>query len=256
MPIEIKSAREIELMTEAGRILEIVHKELGKALHPGMSTLEIDRLGEEIIRSYGCIPSFLNYNGYPASICVSVNEEVVHGIPSDKRFLKEGDIVRLDAGVIYKGYHSDAARTHGIGEISKEAEKLMRVTRECFFEGIKYAREGNHLFDISRAIGTYAESFGYGVVRDLCGHGIGTKLHEEPQIPNYVMKRRGVTLKAGMTLAIEPMINLGTWEVDWLGDDWTVVSRDHSLSAHYENTVLITDGEPKLLTLTGSGGQA
>ena len=256
MPIEIKSAREIELMTEAGRILEIVHKELGKALHPGMSTLEIDRLGEEIIRSYGCIPSFLNYNGYPASICVSVNEEVVHGIPSDKRFLKEGDIVSLDAGVIYKGYHSDAARTHGIGEISKEAEKLMRVTRECFFEGIKYAREGNHLFDISRAIGTYAESFGYGVVRDLCGHGIGTKLHEEPQIPNYVMKRRGVTLKAGMTLAIEPRINLGTWEVDWLGDDWTVVSRDHSLSAHYENTVLITDGEPKLLTLTGSGGQA
>ena len=256
MPIEIKSAREIELMTEAGRSLEIVHKELGKALRPGMSTLEIDRLGEEIIRSYGCIPSFLNYNGYPASICVSVNEEVVHGIPSDKRFLKEGDIVSLDAGVIYKGYHSDAARTHGIGEISKEAEKLMRVTRECFFEGIKYAREGNHLFDISRAIGTYAESFGYGVVRDLCGHGIGTKLHEEPQIPNYVMKRRGVTLKAGMTLAIEPMINLGTWEVDWLGDDWTVVSRDHSLSAHYENTVLITDGEPKLLTLTGSGGQA
>ena len=256
MPIEIKSAREIELMTEAGRILEIVHKELGKALHPGMSTLEIDRLGEEIIRSYGCIPSFLNYNGYPASICVSVNEEVVHGIPSDKRFLKEGDIVSLDAGVIYKGYHSDAARTHGIGEISKEAEKLMRVTRECFFEGIKYAREGNHLFDISRAIGTYAERFGYGVVRDLRGHGIGTKLHEEPQIPNYVMKRRGVTLKAGMTLAIEPMINLGTWEVDWLGDDWTVVSRDHSLSAHYENTVLITDGEPKLLTLTGSGGQA
>ena len=256
MPIEIKSAREIELMTEAGRILEIVHKELGKALRPGMSTLEIDRLGEEIIRSYGCIPSFLNYNGYPASICVSVNEEVVHGIPSDKRFLKEGDIVSLDAGVIYKGYQSDAARTHGIGEISKEAEKLMRVTRECFFEGIKYAREGNHLFDISRAIGTYAESFGYGVVRDLCGHGIGTKLHEEPQIPNYVMKRRGVTLKAGMTLAIEPMINLGTWEVDWLSDDWTVVSRDHSLSAHYENTVLITDGEPKLLTLTESGGQA
>ncbi len=256
MPIEIKSAREVELMTEAGRILEIVHNELGKALHPGMSTLEIDRLGEEIIRSYGCTPSFLNYNGYPASICVSVNEEVVHGIPSSKRILKEGDIVSLDAGVIYKGYHSDAARTHGIGEISKEAEQLIRVTRECFFEGIKYAREGNHLFDISRAIGTYAESFGYGVVRDLCGHGIGTKLHESPQIPNYVMKRRGVMLKAGMTLAIEPMINLGTWEVEWLDDDWTVVSRDKSISAHYENTVLITDGEPELLTLTESGGQA
>ena len=256
MAITIKSAREIELMSEAGRILEIVHNEIAKALHPGMSTLDIDRLGEEVIRSYGCIPSFLDYNGYPASICVSVNDEVVHGIPDKKRILKEGDIVSLDAGVIYKGYHSDAARTHGIGKISKEAQDLIRVTRECFFEGIKYAKEGNHLFDISRAIGTYAESFGYGVVRDLCGHGIGTKLHEEPQIPNYVMKRRGVTLKAGMTLAIEPMINLGTWEVDWLGDDWTVVSRDHSLSAHYENTVLITDGEPKLLTLTGSGGQA
>lgn len=256
MPIEIKSAREIELMTEAGRILEIVHNELGKALHPGMSTLDIDRLGEEIIRSYDCIPSFLNYNGYPASICVSVNEEVVHGIPSSKRILKDGDIVSLDAGVIYKGYQSDAARTHGIGEISEEAKKLIRVTRESFFEGIKYAREGNHLFDISRAIGTYAESFGYGVVRDLCGHGIGTKLHESPQIPNYVLKRKGVMLKAGMTLAIEPMINMGSWEVNWLDDDWTVVSRDGSLSAHYENTVLITDGEPKLLTLTESGGQA
>lgn len=256
MPIEIKSAREIELMTESGRILEIVHKELEKALRPGMSTLDIDRLGEEIIRSYNCIPSFLNYNGYPASICVSVNEEVVHGIPSSKRILKDGDVVSLDAGVIYKGYHSDAARTHGIGEISREAKKLIEVTRESFFEGIKYAKEGNHLFDISNAIGTYAESFGYGVVRDLCGHGVGTKLHESPQIPNYVMNRRGVKLKAGMTLAIEPMINMGTWEVDWLDDEWTVVSRDRSVSAHYENTVLITDGEPRLLTLTESEERA
>ncbi len=256
MPIEIKSTREIELMTESGRILEIVHKELEKALRPGISTLDIDRLGEEIIRSYNCIPSFLNYNGYPASICVSVNEEVVHGIPSSKRILKDGDVVSLDAGVIYKGYHSDAARTHGIGEISREAEKLIEVTRQSFFEGIKYAKEGNHLFDISNAIGTYAESFGYGVVRDLCGHGVGTKLHESPQIPNYVMNRRGVKLKAGMTLAIEPMINMGTWEVDWMDDEWTVVSRDRSVSAHYENTVLITDGEPKLLTLTESEERA
>lgn len=256
MPIEIKSTREIELMTESGRILEIVHKELEKALRPGMSTLDIDRLGEEIIRSYNCIPSFLNYNGYPASICVSVNEEVVHGIPSSKRILKDGDVVSLDAGVIYKGYHSDAARTYGIGEISKEAKKLIEVTRQSFFEGIKYAKEGNHLFDISNAIGTYAESFGYGVVRDLCGHGVGTKLHESPQIPNYVMNRRGVKLKAGMTLAIEPMINMGTWEVDWLDDEWTVVSRDRSVSAHYENTVLITDGEPRLLTLTESEERA
>ncbi|MGN1165548.1 MAG: type I methionyl aminopeptidase [Lachnospiraceae bacterium] len=250
MPITIKSAREIELMTEAGRILEIVHEELAKALHPGMSTKDIDKLGEEIIRSYGCIPSFLDYNGYPASICVSVNDEVVHGIPDSRRILKDGDIVSLDAGVIYKGYHSDAARTHGIGEIKKEAQKLIDVTRESFFEGIKYAKEGNHLFDISAAIGRYAESFGYGVVRDLCGHGIGTSLHESPEIPNYEMNRKGVKLKAGMTLAIEPMINMGTWQVRWLDDDWTVVTKDHSLSAHYENTVLITEGEPKLLTLT------
>ena len=249
MAITIKSARAIELMKEAGRILEIVHNELGKALHPGMSTLDIDRLGEEIIRSYGCIPSFLDYRGYPASICVSVNEEVVHGIPDKHRILRDGDIVSLDAGVIYKGYHSDAARTHGIGVISKEAEELIRVTRECFFEGIKYAKEGNYLFDISAAIDSHAVSHGFGVVRDLCGHGIGTALHEAPEIPNYKMNRRGVKLKAGMTLAIEPMINRGTWEVDWLDDEWTVVTRDRSLSAHYENTVLITKEEPVLLTL-------
>lgn len=252
MPITIKSAREIELMTEAGRILEIVHDELAKALYPGMSTLDIDRLGEEVIRSYGCIPSFLDYNGYPASICVSVNDEVVHGIPNAKRILKDGDIVSLDAGVIYKGYHSDAARTYGVGEITKEASDLIRVTRESFFEGMKYAKEGNYLFDISAAIGRYAEKHGYGVVRDLCGHGIGTALHEAPEIPNYEMRRRGVKLKAGMTLAIEPMINIGTWEVDWLDDDWTVVTKDHSLSAHYENTVLITENEPKLLTFSKS----
>lgn len=250
MAITIKSAREIELMTEAGRILENVHNELKKALRPGMSTMDIDRLGEEIIRSYNCIPSFLDYNGYPASICVSVNEEVVHGIPDPERILKDGDIVSLDAGVIYKGYHSDAARTYGIGEVSGEASELMRVTRESFFEGIKCAKEGNHLFDISRAIGKYAEERGYGVVRDLCGHGIGMNLHEAPEIPNYEMPRKGVRLKAGMTLAIEPMINIGSWEVEWLSDDWTVVTRDRSLSAHYENTVLITEGEPKLLTLT------
>lgn len=250
MPITIKSAREIELMAEAGRILEIVHNELEKALRPGMSTLEIDRLGEEVIRSYGCEPSFLNYNGYPASVCVSVNEEVVHGIPSAKRILREGDIVGLDAGVIYKGYHSDAARTHAVGEISQQAKDLIRVTRECFFEGIKFAKEGNYLFEISSAIDKHAKRHGYGVVKDLCGHGIGAHLHEAPEIPNYEMNRRGVKLRKGMTLAIEPMINIGTWQVDWLDDDWTVVTRDGSLSAHYENTVLITEGEPRLLTLT------
>ena len=249
MPVSIKSAREIEFMTEAGRILAIVHEEMEKALHPGMTTLDINKIGEEVIRSYGCTPSFLNYNGYPASICVSVNDEVVHGIPTDKRVLKDGDIVGLDAGLIYKGYHSDAARTHGIGETSKEASRLIEVTRECFFEGIKYAREGNHLFEISAAIGRYAEEHGYGVVRDLCGHGIGMKLHEAPEIPNYEMGRKGMKLRAGMTLAIEPMINIGDYRVKWLDDDWTVVTSDGSLSAHYENTVLITEGEPKLLTL-------
>lgn len=250
MPISIKSAREIELMTEAGRILAIVHDELEKALRPGMTTKDIDKIGEEVIRSYGCIPSFLNYNGYPASICVSVNEEVVHGIPSHKRIIKEGDVVSLDAGVIYKGYHSDAARTHAVGEISKTAADLIKVTEECFFEGIKYAKEGNYLFEISAAIGRYANARGYGVVRDLCGHGIGSHLHEAPEIPNYEMNRRGPRLRAGMTLAIEPMINVGTWEVDWLDDDWTVVTRDGSLSAHYENTVLITENGPVLLTLS------
>ena len=250
MPISIKSAREIELMTEAGRILAIVHEEMRKALHPGMTTKDIDRLGEEVIRSYGCTPSFLNYNGYPASVCVSVNDEVVHGIPTDKRVIKEGDIVSLDAGVIYKGYHSDAARTHAVGEISPEAEKLIRVTEESFFEGMKYAKEGNYLYEISNAIGRYAEKHGYGVVRDLCGHGIGSHLHEAPEIPNYEMTRRGVRLRKGMTLAIEPMINMGTWQVDWLDDDWTVVTRDGSLSAHYENTVLITENGPVLLTLS------
>ena len=250
MPISIKSAREIELMKEAGRILAIVHDELEKALRPGMTTKEIDKLGEEVIRSYGCVPSFLNYNGYPASVCVSVNDEVVHGIPSHNRIIKEGDIVSLDVGVIYKGYHSDAARTHAVGEISKAAADLIKVTEECFFEGIKYAKEGNYLFEISAAIGKYAEERGYGVVRDLCGHGIGSHLHEAPEIPNYEMNRRGPKLRAGMTLAIEPMINIGTWEVDWLDDDWTVVTRDGSLSAHYENTVLITENGPVLLTLS------
>lgn len=252
MPISIKSSREIELMAEAGRILEKVHLELEKALRPGMSTLDIDRLGRELIEGYGCTPSFLNYNGYPASICVSVNEEVVHGIPSKHRIIKEGDIVSLDAGVIYKGYHSDAARTHAVGNVIKEAEDLIRVTRECFFEGIKYAKEGNHLFDISRAIGKYARERGYGVVRDLCGHGVGTALHEAPEIPNYEVAKRGVRLRAGMTLAVEPMINIGGWEVDWLDDDWTVVTRDRTLSAHYENTIVITEGEPRILSMTES----
>ena len=247
--VSIKSQSEIALMREAGKILAKVHEELKDAIRPGMSTLDIDRLGEKIIRGYGCIPSFLNYNGYPASICVSVNDEVVHGIPHKDHILYEGDIVSLDAGVIYKGYHADAARTYGVGKISDEAAKLIEVTKQSFFEGIKTAKDGNHLHDISNAIADYCESFGYGVVRDLVGHGIGKNLHEDPQIPNFHQRRRGIKLQKGMTLAIEPMVNAGTYEVAWLDDDWTVVSDDGSLSAHYENTILITDGEPEILTI-------
>ncbi|MCQ2499859.1 MAG: type I methionyl aminopeptidase [Lachnospiraceae bacterium] len=250
MSVSIKNAREIELMRHAGKLLEQVHNELGKMIRPGISTLDIDRAGEKMIREMGCIPNFKNYNGYPASICTSVNDEVVHGIPNKKRILREGDIISLDAGLIYKGYHSDAARTYAVGTISPEAQKLMDVTKESFFEGIKYAKAGHHLHEISAAIGNYCESRGYGVVRDLVGHGIGTHLHEDPQIPNFACKSRGVRLQPGMTLAIEPMITMGTWEVSWLDDDWTVVTDDGSLAAHYENTVLITDGEPELLTLT------
>lgn len=249
MSVTIKSAREIELMREAGRLLAEVHEELAAFIKPGISTKDIDKLGEKLIRDRGCIPNFLNYHGYPASVCVSVNDEVVHGIPNKHRILQEGDIVSLDAGLIYKGYHSDAARTYGVGTISKEAQQLIDVTRQSFFEGIKYAKAGNRLHDISNAIAAYAESFGYGVVRDLVGHGIGTELHEDPQIPNFRQIRKGMKLMPGMTLAIEPMINAGTWEVCWLDDEWTVVSEDGSLSAHYENTVLITDGEPEILTL-------
>ena len=251
MAVTIKSAREIELMKEAGKILAQTHEELKEFIRPGISTLDIDKKGEEIIRRYGCIPSFLNYNGYPASICVSVNDEVVHGIPHPRHFIEEGDIVSLDAGVIYQGYHSDAARTYGVGKISPEAAKLIEVTKQSFFEGIKFAKAGNHLYDISNAIDAYVRRFGYGIVEDLVGHGIGSHLHEDPEIPNFRQKRRGVRLQPGMTLAVEPMITEGRPDVVWLDDDWTVVTDDGSLAAHYENTILITDGEPEILSLTG-----
>ena len=249
MAVTIKSEREIDLMRKSCKLLAKVHDELGSAIHPGMSTLEIDRLGEKIIRGYGCVPNFLHYEGYPASICVSVNDEVVHGIPCAERILEEGDIVSLDAGLIYKGYHSDAARTYGVGKISKEAQDLIDRTQQSFFEGVKQAKAGNHLHDISNAIDAYISQFGYGIVRELVGHGIGTSLHEDPSIPNFAQKRKGIKLQAGMTLAIEPMINMNRPEVEWLDDDWTVVTADGSLSAHYENTILITDGEPEILTI-------
>ena len=250
MAITIKNEHEIALMRESGRLLALVHEEMRKELKEGMTTKDIDQICETMIRDFGCIPNFLNYQGFPASVCVSINDEVVHGIPSKKRYIQNGDIVSLDAGLIYKGYHSDAARTYAVGEVSPQARKLMDVTRECFFEGLKAARAGNHLNDISKAIGAHAAKYHYGIVRDLVGHGIGTHLHEDPQIPNFPQKRRGVRLMPGMTLAVEPMINLGRADVAWLDDEWTVVTMDGSLSAHYENTILITDGDPEILTLT------
>ena len=248
--VTIKSEREIELMREAGRILAKVHEELGKELKAGMSTKEIDRICEQLIRGYGCIPSFLNYEGFPASVCVSINDEVVHGSPNKHRYIQEGDIVSLDTGVIWKGYQSDAARTHMIGEVTPQARKLVEVTEQSFFEGIKYAKAGNHLNDVSSAIQAYAESFGFGVVRDLVGHGIGTEMHEAPEIPNFATRRKGIKLVAGMTLAIEPMITAGRYDVVWDDDDgWTVTTEDGSLASHYENTILITDGDPEILSL-------
>ncbi len=249
MAISIKSPREIELMRKSCKLLSQVHDELAKIVRPGISTKEIDRICEEIIRSFGCTPNFLHYQGYPASVCVSVNEEVVHGIPREDHIIQEGDLVSLDTGLIYQGYHSDAARTHVAGQADPQAQKLIDVTRQSFFEGIKMARAGNHLHDISNAIASYVTPYGYGIVRDLVGHGIGRDMHEQPQIPNFPQRRRGPKLRAGMTLAVEPMINMGTGDVEWLDDGWTVISADHSLSAHYENTILITDGEPEILTL-------
>ena len=248
MAITIKSAREIELMREAGKRLAHVHQELEAMIAPGISTWEIDAKGEKLIRDCGCIPNFLHYNGYPASICVSVNDEVVHGIPNKHRILQEGDIVSLDAGLIYKGFHSDAARTHAVGTVSPETQKLMDVTKQSFFEGIKYAKAGHHLNEIGSAIGDYAESFGYGVVEELCGHGIGRSLHEDPEIPNFRQKRRGIKLVPGMTLAVEPMINMGSKNVAFEKDGWTVRTKDRKPSAHFEHCIAIRPDGPQILS--------
>jgi len=252
MAIIIKSDREIELMRESGRILGEVHEALAKEVVPGISTLEIDRKCQEIIKSYGCDASFLGLYGYPAAVCVSINEEVVHGIPREDCIIIDGDIVSLDIGVIYKGYHSDAARTVLVGDVDEETRLLVERTRESFFKGIEMALPGNHLHQIGNAIDDYCSQFGYGVVRDLCGHGVGSNLHEEPEIPNFRKRTRGPKLKPGMTLAVEPMITAGTEMVEWLDDDWTVVTLDGSMAAHYENTILITEGKPEILTLTPS----
>ncbi|WP_026655612.1 MULTISPECIES: type I methionyl aminopeptidase [Butyrivibrio] len=249
MAISIKTDEEINLMRQSGHLLAKVHEELHAALRPGISTLELDEIGERTIRALGGIPNCKDYEGFPASVCISVNNEVVHGIPSSERILQEGDIVSFDTGLIYKGFHSDAARTWGVGKISDEAQKLIDVTRESFFEGIKKAKAGNRLHDISAAIDKYIRPHGYGIVRELTGHGIGTSLHEDPMVPNFRKLTRGVKLQKGMTICVEPMITMGSRKIGWLEDDWTVVTLDGSLAAHYENTIAITDGEPEILTL-------
>jgi methionyl aminopeptidase len=251
MAVMIKSEREIGLIREACRRLAIVHQELEQAIRPGLTTYDIDMLGDTLIKKLDGIPSFKNYNGFPASLCISVNDEVVHGIPSKKRVLQDGDIVSLDIGLRYKGYHSDAARTHGVGQISPEAQRLIDGTKESFFVGAAKAKAGNYLYDISNAVAAAIAPYGYGIVRDLVGHGIGAKLHEDPQLPHFAQKKKGLKLQKGMTLCVEPMINMGRADVEWLDDDWTVVTQDGSWSAHYENTILVTDGLPELLTIYG-----
>lgn len=246
--ITIKSKREIDLMREAGRIVALAHQEIKKQIKPGITTKEIDEIVEKVIRENNAIPSFKGYGGFPGSACTSVNEQVVHGIPSKKVVLKDGDIIGIDIGAIYKGYHGDSAWSYPVGNISSEAQQLLDVTEQSLYEGLKMATAGNRLSDISHAIQSYAESFGYSVVREFVGHGVGKNLHEDPQIPNFGPPGRGTLLKAGMTFAIEPMINQGRKEVKVLKDNWTAVTIDGLLSAHFEHSILITEDECIILT--------
>lgn len=247
--ITIKSARQIEKMRASAKIAKEAVDLIEKAIRPGVSTAYLDKIAHDYIVSKGARPNFLNYGGFPGSICASVNDEVVHGIPSKHIILQEGDIISIDMGAVLDGWHSDMARTFGVGKISPEAQQLIDVTKQSFFEGLKFLKHGARLGDVSHAIQEYAESFGYGVVRDLVGHGIGQNLHEDPSVPNFGKAGHGVKLAAGMTLAIEPMITAGTYKVSVLDDDWTVVTDDGSLAAHYENTVVITKDGYEILTL-------
>ena len=249
--LTINNAADIEKMKAAGRLTEDVLKLMAEMAKPGVTTEELDKAAEELIRSRGGFPSCLGYNGYPKTICTSVNEQVVHGIPGKYR-LKDGDIVRCDVDAKLDGFHGDATRTLLIGVVPEESRRLVKVTEECFFEGLKFARVGYRISDISAAIQKHAESNGYGVVRDMIGHGIGREMHESPDVPNYVGGRygRGIRLIPGMTIAIEPMINMGTWQIKLMPDGWTAVTADGKPSAHYENTVAITDGDPIILTLS------
>lgn len=247
--IIIKSDMEIEYMRNAGKVVADTLATIEAVIKPGITTAEINKLAEEFILEQGAKPSFKGYGGFPASICASVNDEVIHGIP-DNRVLQEGDIISVDCGAVLNGFHGDAARTFPVGKISKEAEELIRVTKECFFKGVEKAKVDNRLTDISAAIQIYAESFGYSVVRDFVGHGIGKSMHEDPQVPNYGTAGRGPKLSHGMVLAIEPMINIGKFNVKVKPNGWTVVTSDGSLSAHYENTVAILNSGPEILTLS------
>ena len=246
--ITLKSSHEIDLMRRAGKITAAARALAGEMVRPGVTTQEIDSAVEHFIRSQGAVPSFLHYNGFPASACISVNDEIIHGIPSKKRVLKEGDIVSLDVGAVIGGFHGDCAATFACGEISEEAQRLIDVTRQSFFEGIKYAKQGYRVQDISAAIQAYAEENGFSIVREFVGHGVGAALHEAPEVPNYGQRGRGPRLLKGMTLAIEPMVNAGSAAIQQMSDGWTIKTLDGKLSAHYENTVLITDGEPEILT--------
>ncbi len=247
--ISIKSRLEIEKMRLAGKITGMALVEASKHIRPGISTAQLDKIVHDYIVRQGAVPSFLHYNGYPASICASVNDAVVHGIPSRDIILKEGDIISIDVGAYINGYHGDAARTYPVGKISDEAARLIAVTKESFFRGIKYAVHGGKLGDVSAAVQEYVEKNGYSVVRDLVGHGIGRNMHEDPSVPNFGHAGKGVKLVSGMTLAVEPMVNAGEYDVCVLDDDWTVVTEDGSLSAHYENTIVITRDKPEILTL-------
>lgn len=245
--ILVKSSTEIEYMRESGKIVAKVHSVLKDMIKPGITTKELDEIAERIILEHGAQPAFKGYGGFPATICASVNEEVVHGIPGD-RMLREGDIISIDVGALKNGYYGDSAKTYPVGKISAKAEKLIRVTRESFYEGLKFCKVGYRLSDVSHAIQMHVEAEGFSVVRDYVGHGIGASLHEDPQIPNYGPAGKGPRLSPGMVLAIEPMINAGRFLVRVLGDNWTVVTADGSLSAHYEHTIAITDEDPIILT--------
>lgn len=249
--IVIKTSKEIEYMQESGRIVALAHEEIRKAIRPGVTTGELDQIAEAIILANGATASFKGYHGYPASICASVNHQVIHGIPGGI-VLKEGDIVSIDIGAFKNGYHGDAARTHPVGKVDEKALELIKVTEESFFEGLKYCRVGYRLSDVSHAIQKYAEERNFSVVRDFVGHGIGRLMHEDPPIPNYGAPGRGPRLEKGMALAIEPMINVGDFKVKVLDDEWTVITKDGSLSAHYENTVIITDEAPIIITCSKS----